>query len=563
MRYKKLYILPLLVLAALFGFTACSSEDDITDGGQTELNGDDIIVNAGIGANSVFTRSNPIGTVEEQKQFNEGDIILICDEAGKYSVYKLDAQGAWNFYNPTVTGSSETYYSCNPMKWDADQKTFCAAYPVGDSRWDGTERLNWYREENGYYSMQIFDQSTLANLALADVMYAKTAISEKPKDNTISFNFERQTARVIVKLKYNNQFDGLNPTVGNLQIYGKYSLSDEGSSSLWEPITPYYNSANDEYVVLLFPMTADASKQFMGLTINHDADANGKTSTDLTLTGTPTLEKGKSYTFNVLVGKEKLAIESVTVSDWQNEKVIDGGSLEVNPLASATTEDVGKVVTTEGNMFATAAEAIAAGQTPIAMIAYVGSNTGSAYNHGIAIAIDNAASADTTQYGEEKSLDNVQATLSAFAAKNKTPNMTGSWKIPSVKELERIFYQMALDDLEGADEDYINQVKEEWETIFDNGVPTSEDNFSVNCGSFVNKMTNCGGKAFRQEEFQSASGQNEAVAWGGILTSDYCDNGKPYLYVTTVEAFKTFQRVIRGEDDNETQSFVIRPIFAF
>lgn len=562
MRYKEIYILPLLVLAALFGFSACSSEDDITDG-QTELTGGDVIVKAGIGKGSIFTRSNPIGTIEEQKQFNAGDVILIYDEAKKRSVYKLDAQGAWNFYDPKVSWDhSQTYFTANPMKWDANEKTFYAAYPVEDKRWDGAERKNWYQGDNEYNSVYISDQSTLKDLVRADVMYAKTVVSEKPKDNTISLNFERQTARVIVKLKYNGQFDGLNPTVDNLQIYCDYALTSYGST-WWNAVTPYYNSANNEYVALLFPMTADASKKFMELTLNHDADADGKTSTDLTLTGTPALEKGKSYTFNVLVGKEKLSIESVTVSDWQNEKVIDGGSLEVNPLASATTEDVGKVVTAEGNLFATTAAARAAGETPIAMVAYVGSETGSAYNHGLAIAIGNAASADTTQYGEETSLDNVQTALSAFAAKNKTPNQTGSWQIPSVDNLERIFYSVVLDGLKDADEEYIDQVKEEWETIFANGVQKSQDDFSVSCGSFVNKMTDCGGKAFLQVEFQSATGQDESVAWGGILTSDYSDSGKPYLYVTSVEAFKTFQRVVRGENDHETQSFVIRPIFAF
>jgi len=37
-------------------------------------------------------------------------------------------------------------------------------------------------------------------------------------------------------------------------------------------------------------------------------------------------ENGKSYTYNLRVGKEKIEIESVTVSDWSNSETIPGGS---------------------------------------------------------------------------------------------------------------------------------------------------------------------------------------------------------------------------------------------
>lgn len=563
MKHKLLYIFP--VLAALFGFAACSSED-ITDGGQPAgLTGDEVIVKAGIGANSVFTRSNPIGTTEEQKHFNANDIILIYDEAGKYGIYKLDAQGTWNFYNPKVSwDQSLTYFgpNCKPMVWDDNQKkTFYAAYPQGDSRWDGTQRRVWYQGVNSYSSM-VRDQSTLDGLAQADVMYAEATFPEKPKDNTITFNFVRQTARVIVKLKYNNQFSGLNPQVDNLRFSGSFSLPSGEDS--WEDnyFKPYYDSANDEYVVLLFPMQADATKKFMDLTVKYDGNTDGD---PLTLTGTPTLEKGKSYTFNVLVGKEKMSIESVTVNNWEKEDVLPGGSLEANPLASVTTEDVGKVVTANGKMYDNKEAAQAAGENPIAMITYAGATGDSKYNHGFAIALNNASSSQTTQYGEETSLDNVDATLAAFAAANPAPSMSGSWKIPGVKDLERIFYQTVMNDLiDGhADQEHIDQEKENWEEKLANPVPTSEETFDADCGTFFQdiyeKVT---GKKLVHYAM-TGEGNENAVAWGGILTSTKCDNGMPYLYVTTVESFKTFKRIAGGEDDPETQSFLILPIFAF
>ena len=53
-------------------------------------------------------------------------------------------------------------------------------------------------------------------------------------------------------------------------------------------------------------------------------------------------------------------------------------------LTSATTDDVGKLVATDGSLFATADEVTAAGKTAAAMVAYV-SSTG----HGLAIALSN------------------------------------------------------------------------------------------------------------------------------------------------------------------------------
>ena len=59
-------------------------------------------------------------------------------------------------------------------------------------------------------------------------------------------------------------------------------------------------------------------------------------------------------------------------------------------LAEATAEDVGKIAGADGNIYADAAAATAASTTAVAMIAYVGNQTGDAtYNHGLAIALSN------------------------------------------------------------------------------------------------------------------------------------------------------------------------------
>ena len=60
-------------------------------------------------------------------------------------------------------------------------------------------------------------------------------------------------------------------------------------------------------------------------------------------------------------------------------------------LAEATAGDIGKVVGADGKIYANVAAAKAAGTTACAIIAYVGSATGESQNHGLAIAMKDAA----------------------------------------------------------------------------------------------------------------------------------------------------------------------------
>lgn len=72
-------------------------------------------------------------------------------------------------------------------------------------------------------------------------------------------------------------------------------------------------------------------------------------------------------------------------------------TLEMTPryplgISQATIDDIGSVVSSEGTMYLNTTVASAAGKPAVAVIAYVGSDTGenSPYNHGLAMALNNA-----------------------------------------------------------------------------------------------------------------------------------------------------------------------------
>lgn len=80
----------------------------------------------------------------------------------------------------------------------------------------------------------------------------------------------------------------------------------------------------------------------------------------------------------------------------------DGWTLATD-YAHLTSANIGNVLAANGNIYANAAAATAAGTTAVAMIAYVGSATGenAPYNHGLALALSDANSGNTCKWKTE------------------------------------------------------------------------------------------------------------------------------------------------------------------
>lgn len=97
-----------------------------------------------------------------------------------------------------------------------------------------------------------------------------------------------------------------------------------------------------------------------------------------------------------------------------------------NSIANVTAEDIGKLIGADGNIYASADAATEASTTAVAMIAYVGSETGvDGYTHGLALALTDEAS----------TMDWTTATGATSGAAAHTPaaptTITSSWMLPS------------------------------------------------------------------------------------------------------------------------------------
>lgn len=346
--------------AVIAMLAACSTDDE--QGTNTAAN--EVKIAATVGGNSIFTRSNPVGTEAEQQSFNEGDVISVTTE-GKTVVYTKNKDGQW--------ANANDY-----LLWTGNAQTFEACYP-GNS----TNSIS-----EGHIEA---DQSDITKIAQSDYMISREAIEKAyiPSDRQLTLNFERQTARVIVKVSgFGDEFKDLNPTLSAVEVYSKLKVPAEDGGS-YAAIQTYKKeeSGSNVFYALVSPGTGNDAEKFLKLTVTYN-DSEGKpTQTKvLDVTGIPALEKAKSYTYDVRIGKDKVTIGSVSVADWGEGDAITGGD----------------AVTTTENAVLIIKNALAAGEKNIE-IRNLPANADNSVFNAIREALSSASegSIDLTVYGVE------------------------------------------------------------------------------------------------------------------------------------------------------------------
>ena len=290
--------------AVIAMLAACSTDDE--QSANTAAN--EVKIAATVGGNSIFTRSNPLGTKEEQTSFNENDAVSVTTE-GKTVIYKKTGE-VWAPANAgdylVWTGNAQAFEACYPEK--ADEST-TNSFSVG------------------YVSA---DQSTVDKIEKSDYMISREAIEKAyiPSDRQLTLHFERQTARVIVKVSgFGDEFKDLNPTLSAVEVYSKLKVP-AGESDSYAAIKTYKKeeSGSNVFYALVSPGTGNDAEKFLKLTVTYnDGDGKPTQTKVLDVTGIPALDKAMSYTYDVKIGKDKATIGSVSVTDWGPGDDITGG----------------------------------------------------------------------------------------------------------------------------------------------------------------------------------------------------------------------------------------------
>ena len=309
MKYQK--ILGLVATAGLL-LAGCATDSDNNNTWLSDSNA--VHVSASVG--SIFTRSNPAATDEkDQKGFNNGDVMGVSNN-GKSLNYTFNGTD-WQPENGT-----------DYLVWDNSNLTFQCWYPA-----DGKNSFS-----KGYIQE---DQSSATEIAKSDYMTAEKKLDAIPDSRQLKVAMERKTARLIFNIQnFNDQFDASTTKVNHIRIASKAS-TDASESSIVniKPLQNGEGGINTTYTALVIPRKVEGKLYFT---------TDEATETPLVVK-TGTLEAGKSYTYNLIVGKNKVTIGNVTVADWGTDK-IDGGKAEFTPYVTFTADAAQTFkMTTEGN----------------------------------------------------------------------------------------------------------------------------------------------------------------------------------------------------------------------
>ena len=299
MKYQK--ILGLVATAGLL-LAGCATDSDNSNTWLSDPNA--VHVSASVG--SIFTRSNPAAADEkDQKGFNSGDVMGVSNNGTSL--------------NYTFNGTDWQPGNGSYLVWDKSDLTFQCWYPA-----DGKNSFS-----KGYIQE---DQSNATAIAKSDYMTAAvTDLKEIPGSRQLDVTLVRKTARLILNIQsFNDQFDASTTKVNHIRIASNASTDASESSTVnIKPLQNGEGGINTTYTALVIPGKVEGKLYF---TTDESAE------TPLVVK-TGALEAGKSYTYNLIVGKNKVTIGNVTVDEWGTDKIEGGKAEEYIPYVTFTAKD--------------------------------------------------------------------------------------------------------------------------------------------------------------------------------------------------------------------------------
>ncbi len=292
MKYQK--ILGLVATAGLF-LAGCTTDSDT----QNTWFSDPSAVRISASVGSTFTRSNPTAGLDEGlKSFNSGDKIGVTN-GGTSVIYSFDGTD-WS------PGSNTDY-----LVWDTKNMSFQCWYPA-----DGKNSF-----DKGYIQA---DQSDAQKIVNSDYMAAEIKPASVPEDKVLKVELERKTARLTLNIShFNAQFADV-AKIDHVNIISKASTDASETSTV--TINPFpvageggeVGKVGTTYTALVAPGAIEA-KLYL---------PSGEAATTPLVVKTSALEAGKSYTYNLIVGKDAVTIDDMTVAEWKPGETTGGEALE-------------------------------------------------------------------------------------------------------------------------------------------------------------------------------------------------------------------------------------------
>ena len=275
-------------------------------------------IDASVGA---VTKTNPLGTDEEQTKFSGGDKIAVAalDNGAVKKTVKYQFDGS--SWAPVADETGATDY----FLWDTPV-TFRAWYPAGKSA-DGSEfKLPGVQVGSKDYTLADADFMTSD-----DCTYS--TLNDIPGDRTFKPVLTRRMALVTIVIdKVADEYADLKDIRAQVKtINSAHSLVKLQSDGTFKPegemtvVRPYSHKVEEKSAYSAIVVPGEASKEvFVNVDVDGYKDDGTETIIINEVTGIPAAEAGKHYTYKLIVGKETVKIAGVTVVDWTTGLTLDG-----------------------------------------------------------------------------------------------------------------------------------------------------------------------------------------------------------------------------------------------
>lgn len=339
-------------------------------------------------------------------------------------VWEADAIGVSADASSALSASQNVKFTTTSTTASADFTTSSPIYFPDDNTYTFTA-YGPYQSAVGTVSFNTSDQSTRSKQKAFDYIFATgTASKANPNFNGV---FCHKLTKLVLRIT-----PGTDATATGIaaNTYSVSGLIHEGTFNTTTGEATATGTATADWSLDNNSLKTTSGTDILFTTLLAPGQSTKGCTFTATIDGTPktvslpelTLAAGKSYIVTLKVDGSSVAATGCTVTDWTN----GGTNLALlerpNPLAVITAGDVGKVITSDGRLFATVADANASGSTPVAMIAYVGTDTGNdTYKHGLAVALSDAGNTSYTDKDTPFSL------VSSYESKAKAPYGSSGW----------------------------------------------------------------------------------------------------------------------------------------
>jgi hypothetical protein len=296
MKSNKLFILAAAALAAL---SACNHENVTSQDGPKALS---ITIQAAIGEMTRVSTSGNTAT------FETGDKIALYAWTGDKTAVP-DTK--------VVNGVENTLGS--------------------DGKWTPATQMLWADMITDHYFLGIYPAKAVTNFTAdsftlqpdkyeeSDLLIAVNTTGLKAQDNPVSLTFEHAMAKLYVNLTFRDQW-ATAPTVSSVTVKARKTADINYLAA-----TPATASGSAEEV----PLTSIDNASWSGLQVPQ-AGVNTITiaidGKDYKFTHTEDipLVKGQYTTVNLIVGRNTIDLDSVSISNWSAGSTINGGEAQTN-----------------------------------------------------------------------------------------------------------------------------------------------------------------------------------------------------------------------------------------